>query len=154
MLAYFSYVALMFSLTLMFFLGLMFFGTISPEPAAPPASLDSADLGLPPITGAALLRFASYAKANPAAMPGVPESPAAEVRKSQSPRRIDTSTHRHIKVSSLGTVNRTARNRFAEPFAIVENAALSVRSNIMDMDDVSGIKVVRYVQEDDRAASE
>ncbi len=94
-LAYFSYVALMFSLTLMFFLGLMFFGTISPEPAAPPASLDSAELGLPPITGAALLRFASYAKANPATMPGVPQKPGR-----QSKKKPESATHRHIDASS------------------------------------------------------
>jgi hypothetical protein len=84
---------------------------------------------LPPIAGAAVLRFASSAKANPAAMPGLSESPAAKVRKSQSPRQIDTPRY-----PSLGqltppqkSVCRTFRNR-------------GKRSNIMDMADVSGIK--------------
>jgi hypothetical protein len=36
----------------------------------------------------------------------------------------------------------------------VENAALSVRSIIIDIDDVSGPNIVRYVQEDDRAGCE
>jgi hypothetical protein len=87
--------------------------------------------------------------ANPVATPGLLEGPAAKVRKSQSPRRIDASRY-----ASLGAVNRTAKNQFAEPFAILENATLSVRSNIMDMADVSGIKIVRYVQEDYGAAYE
>jgi hypothetical protein len=43
---------------------------------APPASIDSAKLGLPPSAGAALLQFASSALANPAAMPGLLEGPA------------------------------------------------------------------------------
>jgi hypothetical protein len=60
----------------------------------------------------------------------------------RGPRRIDTSRY-----PSLGAVNRTAKNPFAKPFAILENARLSVRSNIMDMADVSGIEIVRYVQE-------
>jgi len=40
-------------------------------------------------------------------------------------------------------VNRTAKNRLAEPFAILENAALSVRLNVIYLDDVSGLKFVR-----------
>jgi hypothetical protein len=46
------------------------------------------------------------------AMPELPQSPAADVRKSQSPRRINASRY-----PSLGAVNRTAKNRFAKPFA-------------------------------------
>jgi hypothetical protein len=54
----------------------------------------------------------------------------------------------------VGQLTAAQKKRFAEPFAILENAASSVRSNIMDMADVSGIKIVRCVQEDDKAASE
>jgi hypothetical protein len=74
--------------------------------------------------------------ANPVATPGLLEGPAAKVRKSQSPRRIDASRY-----ASLGAVNCTAKNQFAEPFAILENATLSVRSNMMDMDDVRALKL-------------
>ena len=116
--------------------------------AAPATSIDSAER-LPSIVGAAMLRFASSAMANSAAMPGCPKTRPPKLRKSQSPRRIDASRY-----PSLGAVNRTAKKRFAESFAILENAALSVRSNIMDMADVSGIKIVRHVQEDNKAASE
>jgi hypothetical protein len=51
-------------------------------------------------------------------------------------------------------VNRIAKNRLAKPFAILQNAALSVRLNIIDLDDVSGLKFVRYVKQDDRAGRE
>jgi hypothetical protein len=104
MLAYFSYVALKFCLALMFFLGrlcgvhhniylkarsrnVLFLATFGVRrweclgkarkgDDAPPASIDSAKLGLPPSAGAALLQFASSALANPAAMPGLLEGPA------------------------------------------------------------------------------
>jgi len=79
----------------------------------------------------------------------VSQNPIAKERESQSPRRIDASRY-----PSPAAVNRTAKKRFAEPFAILEKAAQSVRSNIMDMADVSGIKIVRHVQEDNKAASE
>jgi hypothetical protein len=72
----------------------------------------------------------------------------------QNKKKPESATHRRIKYPSLGAVNRSAKKRFAEPFAILENAASSVRSNIIDMADVLGIKIVRCVQEDDKAASE
>ena len=98
---------------------------------------------------AAMLRFASSGMAGPAAMPGCPKTRSP---KKERARVHDASTHQGIR--PLRPVNRTAKKRFAEPFAILEKAAQSVRSNIMDMADVSGIKIVRHVQEDDKAASE
>jgi hypothetical protein len=64
--------------------------------------------------------------------------------------RRDASTHQGAP--SQGTFNRTAKNRSAAPFAIVENAALFFRLDIMDTDAVSDIKIVRQVQGDDGAA--
>src|ERR1700730_8460848 len=63
--------------------------------------------------------------------PGLLEGPAAKLRRRQSPRRIDAS-----RCPSLGAVNRAAKKPFAGPFAILENATLSVRSNILDLADV------------------
>jgi hypothetical protein len=73
---------------------------------------DSGELGLAPIAGAALLRLASSAKANPRPMPELPESAAAKVKK--KPKSM---THRPIEVPSSETICRTAKNFLAEPVA-------------------------------------
>jgi hypothetical protein len=106
--------------------------------ATPPASINSAALGLPPIAGAALLLSASSAMANPAAMPRLPRSPAAKLRIKPKP-----ATHRRIKVPLPEGSLPHCKNSLAEPFAILENAILSVQSNITDMDDVADITIVR-----------
>jgi hypothetical protein len=66
-------------------------GGVRQGPVTTPASIDSGELGLAPIAGAALLRLASSAKANPGPMPKLPESAAAKVKK--KPKSM---THRRI----------------------------------------------------------
>jgi hypothetical protein len=116
------------------------------EPAAP--AIDSAELGLPRLSA----RPRSGSHRPPWRIRrrcrGCPKT------RRQSKKKPESATHRRTKVPLPGAVNRTAKKRFAETFSILGNAALSVRSNIMNMADVSGIKIVRYVQEDDKAASE
>jgi hypothetical protein len=67
------------------------------------SGIDSAELGLPPIAGAATLRFASSAITTPAAMPGLPERPPPKQEKT---RVRDASTHQG---TLRGAVNRSAK---------------------------------------------
>jgi hypothetical protein len=69
------------------------------------SGIDSAELGLPPIAGAAPLRFASSAHGESGGDAGVARKPAAKIRKNQSPRRIDASRY-----PSLGAVNAAQKN--------------------------------------------
>jgi hypothetical protein len=98
------------------------------------------------MAGAAMLRFASSAMLNSAAMPGCPNPD----RQSKKKARVrDASTQQVTSpcgqlTAPQETVSRTFRNP--------GKCRLSVQSNIMDMADVSGIKIARYVQEDDKAA--
>lgn len=78
---------------------------------------------------------------------GVAQKPAAKIT-------IKPNSAMHRRKVPPWEVNRTAKNQLAEPFVILENAALSVRLNIIDLDDVPGLKFVRYVQQDDRAGRE
>jgi hypothetical protein len=88
--------------------------------------------------GLAPVRIVRPAMANPAAMPGLPESPATKLGIKPKP-----ATHRRIKLPLPEGSLPHCKNSLAEPVAILENATLSVLANIIDMDEVSGIKIVR-----------
>jgi hypothetical protein len=86
--------------------------------------------------GVAPVRIVRHGKSGGAA--GVARNPGR-----QSEKKPESATLRRIKIPLPEGSLPHCKSSLAEPFAILENAALSVRSNIMDMDEVAGVRIVR-----------
>ena len=103
------------------------------EPAAPPASMDSAERGSPPVAagcrrGLALAQSVRHGESGADA--GVARKPGRQVKIKPAP-----ATHRGTPPLGLFVA---LQHSLAEPFAILENATLPVLSNTTEMVDLSG----------------